>query len=146
MTEKILVIGANGKHGSTGAHLVRSLLDKQVAVRAFVRRETDTTRQLAAQGVEVFVGDLLDQRTIVPALEGVTQAYFVYPVDLSIIAAAANWAQAVRSAPNPVRTVMMSMPPAQPTHGSPFGRAHWLAEPEVATALQVNISMISLSL
>ena len=46
----------------------------------------------------------------------------------SMFAAAANWAQAIRTVSNSVRTVVMSMPPAQPNHGSPFGRASWLAE------------------
>jgi uncharacterized protein YbjT (DUF2867 family) len=128
MSDLFLVTGANGRHGSTGAHLVHRLLDLGHKTRIFVRRETEVTKEFAARGVEVVVGDLLDQRTIVPALKDVTQAYFVYPVDLSIVAAAANWAQAVRSSGSPVRTVVMSMPPAQPNHGSPFGRASWLAE------------------
>ena len=68
-------------------------------------RETDITQAFASKGVEVPVGDLLDQRTIAPALKDVTQAYLVYPVDVSIIAAAANWAQAVRTAANGVRTL-----------------------------------------
>jgi uncharacterized protein YbjT (DUF2867 family) len=128
MNDLFLVTGANGRHGSTGAHLVHGLLDRGLRVRIFVRRETETTKDLAAKGVEVVLGDLLDQRTIVPALKDVTQAYFVYPVDLSIVAAAANWAQAIRTVSNSVRTVVMSMPPAQPNHGSPFGRTSWLAE------------------
>src|ERR1700760_3396743 len=128
MNDLFLVTGANGRHGSTGNHLVHGLLKGGKRVRIFVRRETDITRDFASKGVEVVVGDLLDQRTIAPALKDVTQAYFVYPVDISIIAAAANWAQAVRTAANGVRTVVMSMPPAQPNHGSPFGRASWLAE------------------
>jgi uncharacterized protein YbjT (DUF2867 family) len=128
MSDLFLVTGANGRHGSTGAHLVNGLLERGKKVRIFVRRETDATKDFAARGVEVVLGDLLDQRTIVPALEDVTQAYFVYPVDLTITAAAANWSQAVRSAANKARTVVMSMPPAQPNHGSPFGRASWLGE------------------
>jgi uncharacterized protein YbjT (DUF2867 family) len=128
MNDLFLITGANGRHGSTGAHLVHSLLARKKRVRIFVRRETEATKEFAASGVEVVLGDLLDQRTIVPALTDVTQAYFVYPVDLTITAAAANWAQAVRNAANNVRTVVMSMPPAQPNHGSPFGRASWLGE------------------
>jgi uncharacterized protein YbjT (DUF2867 family) len=128
MNEKFLVTGANGRHGGTGAHLVTRLIENGSDVRIFVRRETDVTREFAAEGVEVVLGDLLDQRTIVPALDGVTQAYFTYNADVTIVSAAANWAQAVRGASNPVRTVMMSMPPAVPDSGSPYGRASWLAE------------------
>jgi uncharacterized protein YbjT (DUF2867 family) len=134
MTEKFLVTGANGRHGGTGAHLVRRLLDDDREVRIFVRRDSEITRQFAEQGVEVVLGDLLDQRSIVPALEGVTQAYFTYSADVTIVSAAANWAQAVRFAANPVRTVMMSMPPAVPDSGSPYGRASWLAEQVVQWA------------
>jgi uncharacterized protein YbjT (DUF2867 family) len=128
MTEKILVTGANGQHGGTGAHLAKRLLENGSEVGLFVRRETDTTDQLAAQGAEVVVGDLLDQRTIVPALGGVGAAYFTYAADVSIVSAAANWAQAIRAVKHRVRTVMMSMPPAVPDKPTPYGRAHWLAE------------------
>src|ERR1700753_1787457 len=128
MSEKFLVIGANGQHGSTGAHLTDRLLERGEAVRIFVRRETDATRGYAAHGAEGVVGDLLDQRTIRPALDGVTQGYFTFPADLTIVRAAANWAEAVRGTGNSVRTVMMSMHPAQPGNNSPFGRASWLAE------------------
>src|ERR1700753_4064635 len=74
MSDLYLVTGANGRHGSTGAHLVEGLLALDKKVRIFVRRETNETRAFAAKGVEVVVGDLLDQRTIVPALKDVTQA------------------------------------------------------------------------
>jgi uncharacterized protein YbjT (DUF2867 family) len=141
MSDLFLITGANGRHGSTGAHLVQSLLDRKKRVRIFVRRETEATNEFAAKGVEVVLGDLLDQRTIVPALKDVTQAYFVYPVDLTITAAAANWAQAVRSGANNVRTVVMSMPPAQPTHGSPFGRASWLGEQVIQWA-GINVQIV----
>ena len=126
--EKFLVTGANGRHGGTGAHLVTRLLDQGYEVRIFVRRESDVTRDFAAQGAEVVFGDLLEQRTIVPALEGITQAYFTYTADTTIVSGAANWAAAVRSSGVPVRTVMMSMPPAVPDSASPYGRASWVAE------------------
>jgi uncharacterized protein YbjT (DUF2867 family) len=128
MSEKFLVTGANGRHGGTGAHLVDRLLERRSDVRIFVRRETDATRQFAERGAEVVLGDLLDQRTVAPALDGVTQAYFTFTADVGIVPAAANWAQAVRGWGHPVRTVMMSMPPAVPDSESPYGRASWLAE------------------
>src|SRR6202012_4912498 len=128
MSEKFLITGANGQHGGTGAHLVNRLLENGSAVRIFVRRETDATRAFAERGAEVALGDLLDQRTVAAALDGITQAYFTFSADVNIIAGAANWAQAMRSADHPVRTVMMSMPPAVPDSPSPYGRASWLAE------------------
>src|ERR1700755_2031605 len=112
MSDTFLVSGANGRHGSTGAHLAHRLLAQGEKVRIFVRRETDATRRFADRGAEVALGDLLDQRTIVPALDGITQAYFTFNADTAILPAAANWAQAVRGSGNTARTVMMSMPPA----------------------------------
>jgi uncharacterized protein YbjT (DUF2867 family) len=128
MSGKFLITGATGRHGATGAHVAERLLDRDEGVRLFVRRETDATRTFAERGAEVVLGDLLDQRTIAAALDGITQAYFTFSADVNIIAGAANWAQAMRSADHPVRTVMMSMPPALPDSPSPYGRASWLAE------------------
>jgi uncharacterized protein YbjT (DUF2867 family) len=107
---------------------VTRLLEKGADVRIFVRRETATTREFAAQGADVVLGDLLDQSTIEPALQGVTQAYFTFSADVAIIAGAANWAAAVRAARSPVRTVVMSMPAAVPDSASSYGHASWLAE------------------
>ncbi|KAL7917784.1 NAD(P)-binding protein [Trichoderma austrokoningii] len=73
----ILITGATG---STGRAAIKHLLQKGLAVRAFVHKEDDRSRQLEAQGAEVVIGDLLDLRSVRHAFEGVKRAYFVYPI------------------------------------------------------------------
>jgi Predicted nucleoside-diphosphate-sugar epimerases len=124
----ILVTGATGRHGGTGAYLVGRLREEGRAVRVLVRAHTDRTAALAALGVEVVIGDLQDRRSIVPALDGVELAYFTYPIDAGVVSAAANYAAAVREAGTSPRTVVMSMGPAHPDHLSDRGRDQWLAE------------------
>jgi uncharacterized protein YbjT (DUF2867 family) len=128
----ILVTGATGRHGSTGAHVARRLREEGRPVRILARALSDRTDALAAVGVEVIVGDLHDRRTLVTALADVELAYFTYPVAAGVVAAAANYTAAVRETGRPVRTVVMSMAPAHPQHPSDLGRAQWLAE-EVMT-------------
>jgi uncharacterized protein YbjT (DUF2867 family) len=127
-TGPILVTGATGRHGSTGAHVARRLREEGEAVRILARTPGDRTDALAALGAEVVIGDLHDRRSLVAALADVEQAYFTYPVDAGVIPAAANYAAAVRETGRPVRTVVMSMGPAHPLHPSDLGRAQWLAE------------------
>ncbi|MGI5499647.1 NmrA family NAD(P)-binding protein [Lentzea sp. CA-135723] len=122
----ILVTGATGRHGGTGAHLVRRLREEGRDVRVLARTRSERTEELAAAGVEVVLGDLQDRRGIVPALDGVDQAYFTYPIDAGVIPAAANFAAAARG--TGVRVVVMSMGPAHPAHPSRRGRDQWLAE------------------
>ncbi|MCV7422108.1 NAD(P)H-binding protein [Mycobacterium yunnanensis] len=124
----ILVTGATGGHGNTGEHLVRRLTAAGHPVRVLSRRPNARTRRMTELGAELAVGDLHDRRTLVPALQGVDLAYFVYPIDDGICSAAANFAAAAREAGRYPRTVVMSMGPANPEHPSALGRAQWLAE------------------
>ncbi|MEW2515978.1 NmrA family NAD(P)-binding protein [Streptomyces sp. NPDC046870] len=124
----VLVTGATGRHGGTGPHLVHRLLEEGRRVRVLARRPGPRTRALEARGAEVVAGDLHDRRSLLEALAGVESAYFTYPIDAGVIAAAANYAAAVRESGQSVRTVVMSMGPAQPDHPSDRGRDQWLAE------------------
>jgi uncharacterized protein YbjT (DUF2867 family) len=128
----ILVTGATGRHGSTGAHVARRLREEGRPVRVLARRLSERTEALAALGAEVVIGDLHDRSSLVTAFADVDLAYFTYPVDAGVVAAAANYTSAVRESGRPVRTVVMSMAPAHPQHPSDLGRAQWLAE-EVMT-------------
>ncbi|MDP9842473.1 NmrA family NAD(P)-binding protein [Streptosporangium lutulentum] len=150
----VLVTGATGRHGATGPYVVRRLLEEGRNVRALVRRLGERTDELAAQGVEVVVGDLHDRRSVVRALRDVETAYFTYPIDAGVVVAAANYAAAVREYGAPVRTVVMSMGPAHPGHPSDRGRDQWLAEEvlswagldilvlRIAAAFHENISVL----
>jgi len=127
-TFPILVIGATGRHGNTGEHLVSRLRQEGRAVRVLSRGRNDRTAHLEALGAQVVVGDLHDRRSLVPALTGVDLAYFAYPIAAGVVPAAANYAAAVREVGGAPRTVVMSMGPAQKDHPSDLGKAQWLAE------------------
>jgi uncharacterized protein YbjT (DUF2867 family) len=128
----ILVTGATGRHGSTGAHVARRLREEGRPVRILARTLSERTDALADLGAEVVIGDLHDRRSLLTALADVDLAYFTYPVDAGVVPAAANYTAAVRETGRAVRTVVMSMAPAHPEHSSELGRAQWLAE-EVMT-------------
>jgi uncharacterized protein YbjT (DUF2867 family) len=52
-----LVVGATGRHGSTGGHVARRLREEAGEVRVLTRAANDHTDALAALGVEVAIGD-----------------------------------------------------------------------------------------
>ncbi|WP_198047558.1 NAD(P)H-binding protein [Kutzneria sp. 744] len=124
----VLVTGATGRHGGTGAYVVRRLREHGIPVRALVRRLDERSERAAALGAELVVGDLADHRSLASAVDGVSSVYFTFPVDAGIVPAAANYAQAVRETGGSPRTVVMSMGPATPTHPSHLGRHQWLSE------------------
>ena len=72
---KILVTGASGNVGSA---VVKELLDRGAAVRAFVRRPE--AAQKLGSAVEVAVGDLLDPVSVERALQGVDKMYLLNAV------------------------------------------------------------------
>lgn len=123
----ILVIGAAGRHGGTGATVIRMLREAGRPVRALVRRLDDRAAVLAAQGIEVVAGDLHDRRSLASALADVETTYFTYPVAGGIVEAAANFAAAGRVA-GLHRVVVMSMGVSRPDSPSHLGRAQYLAE------------------
>lgn len=120
----ILVTGGTG---STGRSTIKHLLQKGLAVRAFVHKEDDRSRQLEAQGAEVVVGDLLDLRSVRRAFDGVKRAYFVYPVRPGLIDASAIFAQAATEA-KAEYIVNMSQITARADAPSNAALNHWLAE------------------
>jgi uncharacterized protein YbjT (DUF2867 family) len=69
---KVLVTGATG---NVGAHVVRALLERGVAVRAFVR-DRDRAAHMLGEDVELAVGDFADPATLERALRG-TQRLFL---------------------------------------------------------------------
>jgi uncharacterized protein YbjT (DUF2867 family) len=123
----VFVTGATGRHGATGARVVRELLDRGIPVRALARADDHRASALRAGGADVVIGDLHDQRTFAAALEGVRAAYFTYPVKSGVVEAAANFAAAARSAHVP-HVVFMSLVIARADHPSPVARALRLAE------------------
>ncbi|MBB2770084.1 MULTISPECIES: NmrA family NAD(P)-binding protein [Mycolicibacterium] len=127
-TNPILVIGATGRHGNTGEHLVTRLREEGRAVRVLARTFGERTDRLADLGAEIVRGDLQDRGSLVAALADVDLAYFTYPIADGVVPAAANYASAVREVGRNPRTVVMSMGPANPNHPSDLGKGQWLAE------------------
>jgi uncharacterized protein YbjT (DUF2867 family) len=130
----ILVTGATGRHGGTGAYVARRLKQEGHHVRVLVRSQDERSAALAGAQFDVRVGDLHDRKSLLPALEGVSQATFCFPVDAGIVEAAANFSAAVRATNKSARVAVLSMIPAHPESPSHLGRAQWLAEEVMAWA------------
>jgi uncharacterized protein YbjT (DUF2867 family) len=122
--QRFLITGATGATGGAAAAL---LLDKARQVRAFVHREDERSDALRKRGAEVVVGDLLDFDTVRRALQGVSRAYFVYPIRPGLIQATAQFAQsAIEAGVDAI--VNMSQVSARSDAKSHSAREHWLAE------------------
>src|ERR1700756_5775395 len=89
--ETVLVIGATGRHGGTGARVVERLQAAGRLVRALVRSDDERAQRLRESGVQTLVGDLHDRRTLAPALDGAGSMYVAYPVAAGGAAAPANF-------------------------------------------------------
>jgi NAD(P)H dehydrogenase (quinone) len=121
---KILVTGATGE---TGGHTVDILRESGLDVRAFVHSRDARAEALEERGAEVVVGDLQDLDAVRAALEGITGAYFVYPIAPGLLSATAFFAQAAQEAGAP-SVVNMSQISARREAASNAAREHWVAE------------------
>jgi uncharacterized protein YbjT (DUF2867 family) len=86
-TNPVLVIGATGRHGNTGEHVVRRLRNEGRTVRVLARELSERTDQLIELGADVVVGDLHHRQSLVPALADVDLAYFTYPIAAGVVSA-----------------------------------------------------------
>lgn len=121
---KVLITGATG---DTGGYAVDRLLEQGREVRALAHKDDDRSRKLREQGVEVVYGDLLDFSQVRAALDGVTSAYFVYPIRPGILQATAYFAQAAKEA-GLEGIVNMSQISARGDARSHAATDHWLSE------------------
>jgi len=123
--KKILITGATG---ATGGSAIQELLKLNVPVRALVHSEDARAERLRAQGVEVVQGDLSDFDAVHAALEGITGAYFVYPIQSpGIVEATAFFAQAALEQ-GVGFIVNMSQISARRIAKSRAARDHWFSE------------------
>ncbi|MWA15133.1 NmrA family NAD(P)-binding protein [Streptomyces sp. BA2] len=126
--EPVLVTGAaGGQQGSTGRHVVRLLLDRGQAVRAFVRTDDERAAGLRKLGAEVVVGDLREITDVLTAVRGVRRAFFTYPVTDGLLEATGAFAAAAKRE-GLERVVEVSQLAAAPDAGTPRMRQHWVAE------------------
>jgi len=130
----ILVTGATGRHGRTGAYVAHRLRQQGHHVRVLVRTRDERSAALEAEGFEVMIGDLRERNSLLTAMDGLDQATFCFPVGAGIVEAAASFTSALRKVSPNARVVVMSMGAAQETSPSHLGRAAWLAEEVMASS------------
>lgn len=121
---KFLVTGATGE---TGRSAVKELLGMGHQVRAFAHTEDARADALRSAGAEVVIGDMLAPSDVASALDGVTGAYFVYPIRPGLVQATAYFATAARRAGLDV-VVNMSQIAARENSPNQIIRDHWFAE------------------
>jgi NAD(P)H dehydrogenase (quinone) len=123
-TKTILVAGATG---DTGRPTVRLLLERGYNVRALVRKDDERAKVLREQGADVAIGNLLDISSVRKSTEGISSAYFVYPLSGGLVEATAIFAQVARERRLEM-VVNMSQLQAAPYARSKATVAHWLSE------------------
>jgi uncharacterized protein YbjT (DUF2867 family) len=120
----ILVSGATGR---TGGGAIDELLKMDKRVRAYVRSDDERAAALRRRGVDIAVGDFTDIDDIRAAMEGISSAYFLYPISPGIIGAAAYFAQAAKE--TGVNTIVnMSQISARRESKSHAAQDHWISE------------------
>ena len=139
--EMVLVIGATGRHGGTGARVVERLQAAGRVVRALVRSDDERAERLRQSGVQTLVGDLHDRRTLLPALDGADSVYIAYPVAAGIVDALMNVASVIREQGSSPHVVIMGSGAADPNSPSGIARAHDLSE-ELLLQLGVNFTAV----
>jgi NAD(P)H dehydrogenase (quinone) len=120
----ILVSGATGR---TGGAAIDTLLAMGKRVRAYVRSDDARAAVLRQRGVDIAVGDFTDIDRIRAAMEGISSAYFLYPIAPGIITAAAYFAQAAKEA-GVTAIVNMSQISARRESKSHAAQDHWVSE------------------
>src|SRR5262245_18953801 len=121
---KVLVTGATG---DTGGYAIDRLLELGHDVRALAHTRDERSEKLRGRGVEVVYGDLLDFGQVRAALDGVSRAYFVYPIRPGILQATAYFTQAAKEA-GVEGIVNMSQKSAREDAKSHAATDHWLSE------------------
>ena len=120
----ILVSGATGR---TGGAAIDELLQMGKRVRAYVRSDDERAAALRARGVDIAIGDYTDIDQIRAAMDGVSSAYFLYPIAPGILGAAAYFAQAAKEA-GVGAIVNMSQISARRESTSHAAQDHWVSE------------------
>jgi uncharacterized protein YbjT (DUF2867 family) len=122
---KVLITGATGKSGGAA---IDELLEMGYPVRALVHSNDDRSAKLAAKGVEVVIGDLLNLDDISAAMQGIDTAYFCYPVLVpGVLQATAYFAQA--AVENGLKGIVnMSQISARRVAKSNAAQDHWVGE------------------
>ncbi|WP_121120199.1 NmrA family NAD(P)-binding protein [Croceibacterium ferulae] len=123
-TEKFLVTGATGE---TGRPAISKLLALGHQVRAMAHREDERAQALRDLGAEVIIADMLNAADMIAAAQGVTGAYFCFPVLPGLVQATTYMADAAKQASLKV-VVNLSQIAARSDVENQIIRDHWVAE------------------
>jgi uncharacterized protein YbjT (DUF2867 family) len=137
----VLVIGATGRHGNTGATVVDRLIAHGRNVRVLTRTDDERADALRHKGASTVIGDLHDRNTLPAAVDGVSAVYFTYPIAPGVIPAAANLASVLVELDQRPHVVVMSMAVSSHGHPSALGRAQAIAE-EILTWADLNPTIL----
>ncbi|MFI5457187.1 MAG: NAD(P)H-binding protein [Isosphaerales bacterium] len=129
----ILVTGAAGRVGGVGRDVVEILRQRNLPVRALVRREDERAEALRAMGAEVVVADLTCAADVARALEGCRRMYFGMSVSAPYVEATVTAAAVARQRGNlevfvNISQMTVSQMSLTAMTDSPQQRQHWLAE------------------
>jgi NAD(P)H dehydrogenase (quinone) len=129
----ILVTGAAGNVGSVGRGVVKLLRERNLPVRALVRRLDERSRALSEMGAELVVADLTNAADVVRAMRGCNRMYFGMSISSPYLQATAIAAAAAKEIPdfeilvNISQMTVSQMSLTEMTE-SPQQQQHWLAE------------------
>ncbi|MGV9376324.1 NmrA family NAD(P)-binding protein [Nonomuraea sp. NPDC003707] len=126
MSRTVLITGATG---TVSTALIDALKGAEVGLRALVRDESGAGG-LSEQGVEVFVGDLDDARSLPPAFEGVQDVWLLTPNGPRAPEHSMNAGWAARRA-GVERVVRLSVVGAAHDAPNRSGRLHALSDQEL---------------
>src|SRR5215831_8875122 len=133
LNSPILVTGAAGRVGGVGGAVVALLRQRNLPVRALVRRDDARAEALRALGAEVVIGDLTQAGDVARALAGCRRLYFGMSVsapylEATVIAAAVAREQGNLEVFVNISQMTVSHMSLTAMTDSPQQRQHWLGE------------------
>jgi uncharacterized protein YbjT (DUF2867 family) len=132
-SDPILVTGAAGNLGGVGRTVVELLRQRNLPVRALVRREDERAQVLRAIGAEVVIGDLTRAGDVARALTGCRRMYFGMSASAAYLEATVTAAAVARDRGGlevfvNISQMTVSQMSLTAMTDSPQQRQHWLAE------------------
>jgi uncharacterized protein YbjT (DUF2867 family) len=131
-SDLVLITGA-GRVGAVGHTVIELLRERDLPVRALVRRDDDRADGLRTLGAEIVVGDLTRPLDVANALDGVGRMFFSMTVSPDYLEAATVLAVVARdcgklNALVSISQMTVSQMTATSTTESHQQRLHWLSE------------------
>jgi NAD(P)H dehydrogenase (quinone) len=129
----ILITGAAGNVGSVGRGVIRLLRERDLPVRALVRRLDERSQVLSEMGAELVVADLTNGADVVGALRGCKRMYFGMSISSTYLQATAIAAAATKEIPDfeilvNISQMTVSQMSLTEMTDSPQQQQHWLGE------------------